>query len=259
MSAAPLSLADLQARLLNAITRNEDHATRVHDEILPSHQQSAAERLAVYQHAYLARLLDVLRELFPCTRFAVGDDLFDQFAAGYLRRYPPHSYTLAILAEHWVEYLDETRPVDAEWGGFVVELSRLEQAIDRIFDGPGPEGLPPFSLPPDANAEMRLTFVPGFELHTFYFPVSTYFTAWKAGQQPAWPDRREQFIALFRHDYIVRRHELSREQFVLLTAIARGQTLAESLAAIADASPTNVIVWFSEWSASGLFSRAAAP
>ena len=42
--------------------------------ILASRQQSATQRLAVYSHAYFARLLDVLRELFPCVRHAVGDE-----------------------------------------------------------------------------------------------------------------------------------------------------------------------------------------
>jgi hypothetical protein len=254
MNALPSSLADLQHWLLEGITQPEGvDQVAINDTILPSHQQTSSERLAVYQHAYLGRLLNVLRELLPCTRFAVGDDLFDQFAAGYLRRYPPHSYTLGRLADRWVDYLDETRPPDADWGAFVVELSRLEQAIDRIFDGPGPEGLPLFSLPPKADANLRLTFVPSFELHAFQFPVSTYFTAWKAGEEPAWPGRQDQFIALLRRDYVVRRFELTHGQFELLTAISRGRSLAESLAAIASPAPADVQSWFTLWSASGFF------
>jgi len=225
-------------------------------QILPSQQQSSSERLAVYQHAYLARLLEVLRELFPCTRFAIGDDLFDQFAAGYLQRYPPHSYTLGRLADHWALYLDETRPPDADWGAFVVELSRLEQAIDRIFDGPGPEGLPRFVLPANASADFRLTPVPGFELHDFQFPVSHYYTAWKAGAQPSWPERGEQCLALLRRDYIVRRHELKRVQWELLSALARGQSLGASLAGTA-AAPEEIRAWFTRWSAAGFFAAVA--
>jgi hypothetical protein len=254
MSDASFNLATLQSRLLTAITRADDGpSTQIENEILPSQRQSAVERLAVYQHAYFARLLEVLRELFPCTRFAVGDDLFDQFAAGYLRRYPPTSYTLGRLADHWVVYLDETKPADADWGHFVVEVARLEQAIDRIFDGPGPEALPPFSLPADASGDLRLTFVPGFELHAFHLPVSAYFTVWKSGQQPPWPDRGEQFIALFRRDYIVRRHELSRDQFELLSALQGGKSLVEALADVADLNPADVRTWFTRWAAASFF------
>ncbi|HEX5103463.1 MAG TPA: DNA-binding domain-containing protein [Pirellulaceae bacterium] len=254
MNVSVQSLGELQHWLLDAITLPEDaDPAGVAAAIVPSRNQSSAERLAVYRHAYLARLLEVLRELFPCTRFAVGDELFDQFAAGYLQQYPPHSYTLARLADRWVEHLDETRPANAEWGRFIVELSRLEQAIDRIFDGPGPENLPPFTLPANASGDLQLSFVPGFELNAFQFPISDFYTAWKAGEHPSWPTPREQFLALFRRDHIVRRHELSREQYALLSAIQRGQTLGRSLGELRDYTPERIRRWFTNWSASRFF------
>lgn len=256
MRASPTTLDDLQRWLLAAITDPARCDRDCHGVLRPSQQQSAAERLGVYQHAYIARLLDVLRELFPCTRFAVGDDLFDEFAAGYLRRYPPHSYTLARLADKWVDYLDETRPADADWGGFVVELAKLEQAIDRIFDGPGPEGLPPFSLPADRGSDVVLTLMPGLELHAFTFPVSEYFTRWKADRQPAWPERQEQFVALLRRDYIVRRYELPAPQYQVLSAIAGGQMLSEALQCAAESTPTEVRAWFERWASEGFFAAA---
>src|SRR5688500_6178078 len=65
--ATPQGLEELQRRLLAAVTAPAAAKEgEIHNAILPSRQQSAAERLAVYQHAYVARLLDVLREQFPC-------------------------------------------------------------------------------------------------------------------------------------------------------------------------------------------------
>src|SRR5437764_4817615 len=142
-------LDELQRWLLAAVTDPSLPASTAIDEmILPSRQQSATERLAVYRGAYLARLLEVFREQFPCTRFAVGDELFDQFAAGYLQAHPPRSYTLAKLPDKLIDHLEESRPAD--WGELIVDLARLEQAIDRIFDAPGPENLPPFAMPHQA-------------------------------------------------------------------------------------------------------------
>src|SRR3954453_11085505 len=151
MSSSANQLDDIQRWMLASITATDGTAGGVNEMVLPSRQQSAAERLAVYRHAYFARLLEVLRELLPCTRRAVDDELFDRFAADYLRAHPPHSYTLARLADTFAEYLDATRPAD--WGAFVVELVRLELAIDHIFDGPGPETLPPLTIPPDAGGD----------------------------------------------------------------------------------------------------------
>jgi hypothetical protein len=259
-----VQLDALQKWTLAAISDPECPPTdEIEAAILPSRQQSAAERLHVYRHAYLARLLEVLRELFPCTRFAVGDALFDQFAAAYLRQHPPHSYTLARLADHLAEHLDATRPAD--WGEFIVELIRLEQAIDRVFDAAGPERLPPFVLPTNADDSMKLTFVPGFELHAFHYPVSTFFTAWKAGEQPAWPQRSEQLVALFRRDYIVRRYELTAIQYDLLLSLSQGASLSESLAVAANSADqssrdelsADIHCWFATWAASGFFASAS--
>lgn len=226
--------------------------------IARSARQSAAERLAVYSSAYFARLLGVLRELFPCTRFAVGDELFDELAIGYLHKHPPASYTLARLADKLVDHLDFTRPSD--WGAFIVELARLEQAIDRIFDGPGPEQLPPLLVPPLTGESVRLALVPGAELHAFTHPVSTYYSAWKAGEQPLWPQPRSEYVALFRRDFVVRRYPLAARQYELLLSLSRGATLGEALASAALASdcPVDDLVreighWFTFWAQERFF------
>jgi hypothetical protein len=263
-------LAELQRWFLSKVTE-PDGVAAVADEqsiratIFPSRQQTAVQRLAVYRQAYCARLLEVLRELFPCLRFAVGDELFDRFALEYLQAHPPAGYTLHTLADKFADYLQATRPADGDdWAGFVVDLARLEHAIDQVFDGPGPESHSPLhGVEPEAAtcgcastepADVRLALVPGFRLLAFDWPVSAYFTAWKAGRNPAWPSRQPQHIALLRRDYIVRRHELSRAQFDLLAELAAGQTLEAALAAVAcSVTPAQVQGWFTHWSAEGFF------
>ena len=256
--------AALQIWLLTAITqRTAPQQADIEERVLPSREQSAAERLDIYREAYLARLLEVLREQFPCTRFAVGDEFFDQFAAGYLVAHPPRSYTLARLADNLVNHLETTRPAD--WGEFVVDLAKLEHAIDRVFDTAGPERLPRFTLPRDANNSLKLTLAPGLELHEFRYPVSSYYTAWKAGLEPQWPQLQQQFVALLRRDYVVRRHELMSLQCHLLLGISRGLTLGEAVAAAActandidaDKLAAEFGDWFAAWTASGFFASAS--
>lgn len=252
------NLTHLQNWLLNSIIAPST-AQHINDHILPSENQSSADRLAVYQHAYLARLLEVLQSLFPCTRFAVGDELFNQFAAGYIQTHPPHSYTLAHLADKFADYLDATRPAD--WGAFLVELVRLEQAIDRIFDAPGPENLPPFTLPTTtADASLKLSLVPGCELHTFHYPVSAYYTHWKQSLATDWPQPQDQYLALFRRNYIVRRYELTATQFTLLSALHSGAPLGDALTIAANENPAtletlaqNFQSWFTLWAAERFF------
>jgi hypothetical protein len=259
MNTSTPKLVDLQHWMLAAITQPDGiiDSADLDRTILPSRQQLSAERLAVYSNAYFARLLEVLRELFPCTRFAVGDELFDQFAVGYLQQNPPHSYTLSRLADKLVDYLDASRPAD--WGAFLVEVACLEQAIDRIFDGPGPEGLPPFELPTETDGDLSLTFVSGFELLAFRFPTSTYYTDWKAGREPQWPEAGEQYVALLRRDFIVRRFEVSPVQYKLLQALRDGQPLSVALALVGandNLLPADVRQWFTLWAQAGFFTNA---
>ena len=256
----PASLDEHQRWLLAAITHpagvEAGASSSVDDVILPSRQQSATQRLAVYSHAYFARLLDVLRELFPCVRHAVGDELFDEFAVGYLVAHPPASYTLHRLADQFADHLEATRPADDNQFAFIVDLARLEHAIDQVFDGPGPENLPPPD--PALLAAGQIAVVPGCQLLAFRFPASSYFTAWKAGDKPAWPQPGEQFVALMRRDYIVRRYELTRPQFDLLSSLAAGHSLNDALASIAATAPLDHLThevrrWFEFWTAERFF------
>jgi hypothetical protein len=71
---------------------------------------TALERLAIYGYAYYARLLECLGDEFPVLKHALGEDLFDAFAAEYLEHYPSRSYTLFHLGLKFPRFLAETRP-----------------------------------------------------------------------------------------------------------------------------------------------------
>lgn len=121
--------------------------------ITRSRALDSAQRLEIYVDAYYERLLECLREEFPATRFAVGDELFHALAFGYLQHYPSHSYTLNALGHSFSRYLAESRlherdmPSDApeSWADFVIELAQLERTLRDVFDGPGIERLTPLT------------------------------------------------------------------------------------------------------------------
>src|SRR5260370_24135808 len=72
---------------------------------------TAIERLEIYSHAYYARLLECLREEFPVLKHALGEEVFDAFAVGYLEKYPSRRYTLFQLGDYFPRFLAETRPL----------------------------------------------------------------------------------------------------------------------------------------------------
>jgi len=229
-------------------------------------KQTSAERLDVYASAYYLRLVDCLREFFPCLRYATGDEIFNEFALAYLQRHPPKNYSLHHLADQFADFLTETKSA-AGWEDFFVDLARLEHAIEIIFDAEGPEE-DALREPADAVAltpQSSLSFVPGFQLLVFRYPVSSYYTAWKRGDEPPLPAPAEQFVALFRREYIVRRHALTKVQHALLALLLRGKPVEEALArvapqALAEGQTGKGLAgelhdWFENWTRGGFFRR----
>ena len=86
---------------------------------------TAMDRLAIYGYAYYARLLECMREEFPVLKHALGEEVFDAFAVGYLQQYPSRSYTLFQLAANFPQYLAETRPDAGRGRGLAGGLAGL--------------------------------------------------------------------------------------------------------------------------------------
>lgn len=261
----PARLAELQTWMLEMVAAREAAQALPIDRVLPSSNQSAAERLAIYRHGYLARLLACLRESFPVLAAALGKEAFDSFADEYVQRFPPNSYTLNDLADNFADHLAATRPGDVPfpgWPDFLIELARLEHAIEQTFDGPGLEGMPPLqvsdlaSQSPDALQTLRLEPAPCLRLLDIRFPLDDYYTAVKRGESPAWPQPTDSYLAITRCDYVVRRVPLEPAEFRLLAGLVSGQTLGDSLRNSGEISPAQLAEWFAAWGRLRFFCRA---
>lgn len=248
--------------------------TELEQVVRRSGNLTAEERLSIYANAYWARLLECLGDGFPVLRTALGEDVFDSFAFEYLQRYPSRSYTLDQLGERFSQFLDETRPPDAEWPDFLVDLARLEQTLAKVFDGPGVEGQRLLThddlqgLPPERFAGARLVPVVCLRLLAFRYPVNAYYTAVRhaeEGEAVPIPEPAEELVAVLRRDFVVRRYSLSRPQHALLEAVRAGATVGQAIEAAAgaseagdDALAADLQAWFRFWTAEGFFQSVAA-
>jgi hypothetical protein len=231
---------------------------------------SALDRLAIYGYAYFARLLDCLREEYPVLKKALGDELFDAFAAGYLQQYPSRSYTLFDLGTQFPHFLRDTRPAldaadsGADWADFIIDLATLELAFNEVFDGPGVEGEHLLdqsaitAVPPERLPDSRLIPAPCLRVLAFRFPVHQYLTAIRRDEEPIIPNPAETFLAITRKDFIVRHFELSAPSYAVLSAILNGRTLGEALCEGVSRSDAGDIEetlagWFFDWAAQGFF------
>ncbi len=253
-------------------------AAREHIELAPNQieqviARSAAldgvERLEIYARAYYARLVECMEAEFPILARAVGDELFREFAVGYLECYPSRSYTLNHLGARFSDYLAETIPVDdadSPSPAFLVDLARLEWTFGEVFDGPGVERTPLLQpdqlarLEPDDWAEMRLLPVPCLRVLRLDYPVHDYYRALRADTDSPPPPPRETWLAVTRRDYVVRHYPLVPMQYALLDAILHGASVGqaiESAVTLAEASPeqmaANLREWFRFWTAESFF------
>jgi hypothetical protein len=232
------------------------------------------ERLAIYNRAYYARLLDCLRESYQVLCHALGEDAFGAFALDYLQKYPSRSYTLNDLGANFPRYLRETRPPDEggeagpSWPDFVIDLATLELTYNEVFDGPGVEGrrlVRPEHLrkiDPGRWPEARLVPVPCLRLLSLRYPAHDYYTAVRRKKEPDFPDPAETLLAVSRRRYVIRRHGLTRPQYVLLEALLSGESVGGAIGRAAEATADDedrfaaaLGEWFRDWTAEGFFLR----
>jgi hypothetical protein len=242
-----------------------------------SQSLSSIERLEIYANAYSARLLECLREEFPALLHALGGDAFDEVATEYLRECPSTSYTLAQLGARFPGFLARSLPASAgeggqdsegyrQWTGFLVELAEVERVYSEVFDGPGIEGQTVWdagqveSMLPGRFHRARLIPACCLKLLKLRFPVHEYISRLRDKDDPAPPQPEDTYLAVTRHDYIIRRTRLSRVQFALLSALVDGQSIGVAIRHAAgwfdgnaDAFADSLRNWLSDWGAAGFF------
>ncbi len=286
MSGRPASLEQIQRWMQSVITHPggveeglDAPATRAHLDIpardlasviAPSARLDSTQRLEIYVDAYHERLLECLREEFTATRAALGGELFEAVAFGYLQHYPSHSYTLGKLGASFPRYLAESRlheraapaGTPARWADFVIELAAFERSQRDVFDGPGSEGLVRLDLaalakvPGDRLGQLRFVAAPCLRLHRFDHPVHVYWTALKNGEQPVAPQPSASCLAINRREYQIERHALEPSEFSLLERLAAGDTLNDALRTAAELPGARLASlerdlgqWFARWAA----------
>ncbi len=239
-----------------------------------SQSLSSLERLQIYGNAYYTRLVECLRDEFPASAHAMGEEAFDAYAMGYLQSYPSQSYTLAQLGKNFPAFLEEIRPqtVDDPYAlswPFFIELARLERIYSEVFDGPGLEGEPPLSaeslqkIPPEVWTEVRLIPVPSFRLAKFSFPVHDYISRVRREESPPVPGPAETFLAINRREFVVRRSPLNATQYELLSNLVAGHPLGEAISITLENTGADFDVlagslqsWFQDWTSWQFFAQA---
>ncbi len=134
--------------------------------IRPGGVLDAEARLAIYQHAYRARLVDTLRDIHGHAATYLGDEVFTRAAEEFVAAHPSSHPNLRWYGEGFAAWLELCLPATPE----AAELAELDRALRKAFDGPDAAVLALEDLariPEDAWEGVGFTLQPTYSRHRF--------------------------------------------------------------------------------------------
>jgi hypothetical protein len=231
------------------------------DLILPSKSLAPEERVGIYAEMYFLRLSECLAEDYPGVKKLVGPAAFEKLARAYLKKHPSRHYSLNTLGRKLPEFL--AREAKIPRSAMLADVARVERAIAESFDATVSPPLAPADLamiPPAAWETGRMRMTESLRLLALDHRANAIVTACRQDKERPSFRRARSFVAVFRKEWTVWRMDLSEPMHAVLAALAKGRTLASSLAAGAraydgtpEAMQTDVHRWFREWATEGIF------
>ena len=259
------TLANSQRSLLAAIVGTECPSQLVAD--LPG----GGERgLAVYRHAYLARLREALADNYSALALALGDARFEGLADRYARAHPPTDPHLRPYGSALVTFM-EAVVVAGDPEGLVahpafIDLARLDWALRAAFDardacpidGTALAGLAATDWP-----RLCLHALPSARLVPLEWAVEA---AWHllSGADPSDPPElpaprpHAHSVLVWRPQLETRWRALDAEEHDMVAALLAGASFASLCAQLvgsghaADQAGARAVTYLQQWLADGL-------
>ncbi|MGR6873312.1 HvfC/BufC family peptide modification chaperone [Pseudomonas sp. HK3] len=124
-----MNLSELQQQFFDAIIEHDEH---FESNIIAQGELNNQQRISIYQNAYFARLKETIETDHEILGRYLGDDLFDEMAAGYIKRFPSKYSSLRAYAEHLPKFLSDTAPFKQY--PVISELALFERFLLYAFD-----------------------------------------------------------------------------------------------------------------------------
>lgn len=224
------ALRDVQAGFWRSLHTGDADPALVR-AVLPSASLEAAARVGVYQEMYVWRLHEVLREDFPKTHAALGDD-FEAVVRGYLVRHPSTHPSVRHLGARFADFLETDAATRAR--PWLADLARLERARVDAFDAPDATPIRSSDLAgvaPEGWAGLRFALVPAIDVVRSRWPVHE---AWSDPSLAVAP--RPTAVRVWRQDFTVFHGAMDAVEEVAFAALRTG----EAFGAICDAVAAQV-------------------
>lgn len=250
-------LAQQQARLRQAICGDETSAPP--GLLRGLHGQ--APRLAIYRHAYRARLAAALADNHGVLVQAMGDEAFACLAEAYLAAQPSRTPSIRWFGEALADFMaahDELVPHPA-----FVDLARMEWALRAAFDAADAPLLSAQALArlaPDDWPGLVLRLHPSARLVPLGWAIGPAWKALQSGQEGELPEPQPlaHLLVVWRVQHETRwRSAADALEAMLLHAVAQGECFAglcerAAEAVGGDAAAAHVVGLLQQWLAEGL-------
>lgn len=231
-----------------------------------------ATGLAVYRHAYRARLAEALADNYTVLARALGDEAFDALAQGYIAARPSRHPSIRWFGHELADFMAEAGE-DLVPHASLVDFARMDWALRGAFDAADAPLLVPAALAalsPDGWAGLVLPLHPSVQrvqLVTAIEPAWRALREWEpesGAEQPALdePQPHVHVLLAWRQHGETRWRSLEPLEAELLQAVADGAPFAQlcERAAMAlgdaEAAAPAVVRTLHQWLADGLL-RAA--
>jgi hypothetical protein len=217
--------------------------------IAPNSKLNARQRLAIYQQGYLARLRACMASQFKTLEYALGEELFEQFADMYIQAHPSTHYNLIHLGDQFAEFLQANRPDKGQqekesWIDFMIELITFEYYINKSFDQIAEAHQPATPTTPDAQLQLN----PVLYFFEQQYPVLWFYKSFIHGKKPELPLPQPGYSLILRNNFQLELFPLQQAQYLFLQYIQKNTTLPLAITKFKEDYQLQDAKWEAAWS-----------
>jgi hypothetical protein len=260
-------LAELQRWLFERVLAPAPADPDAAAALVVSGHLPACDRIEVYRHGYVARLVECLGDDYPALQHALGTGAFEALCRAFIQAHPPASPSLNYYGAPLARFVAGR---SERWSRPGSELAQLEWAIVEAIHAEEGDRLDSAALgrlSPEEWARARLVPSPSLRLLETAHAVADHYQAFQEGSVPSerWPAPGESAVAVCRREADVWRVRIPTALTPLLSSLLSGTPLLSALEACTASggneaagsppiAPQDLQQAFQDWIACGLFS-----
>lgn len=252
-----VSLHSQQQDFFGQVVASEPDAHAA-ERILRRTRATPAQQFEVYRHAYVARLVDCLRDDYPLVELALGTEPFERVCRQYAQACPPQTNSLNFYGRRFAAYLKASVSDALAW---TCDLARVEWALIEAIHADASQVLSPAAFAHVGQEDwssLQLQTSDTLQLLTLEHDIAEHLSKVSRGDELVAPEQRQSVLAICRSGNDLWRLPLEPWAASLLRQLWRGRTLGEALDGLStDANPApteeQVFHTFARWLEAGVF------